>query len=124
MTDSPKRRKTKKKAAAVDSRVLEELFQVIDSRRTADPATSYTAKLFAAGRPKIAQKLGEEAVETLLEGISGDRERLASESADLLYHLLVMWSACGLRPEDVWSALEARVGVSGIDEKKRRKLKD
>jgi len=63
-------------------------------------------------------------VETLLEGVSGDRERLAAESADLLYHLLVLWSACGVEPKDVWAALEARVGVSGIEEKKKRKVKD
>lgn len=101
--------------------ILDRLAAVIDQRRGADPATSYTAKLFARGTPKIAQKLGEEAVEAVIEAVRGDPARLAEESADLLYHLLVLWSATGVVPRDVWSALESRIGVSGLDEKKSRK---
>ena len=119
-TDTP----GKPPASQGDPQVIERLFAIIDARREADPAESYTARLFQAGRPKIAKKLGEEAVETVIEGLSGDRDRLAAESADLLYHLLVLWAACGLTPQDVWSELEARVGVSGIEEKKGRKVRN
>ncbi|HEY4164727.1 MAG TPA: phosphoribosyl-ATP diphosphatase [Dongiaceae bacterium] len=100
--------------------VLEELYQVILSRRGGDPTTSNTAKLFVKGRNKIAQKLGEEAVEALIEGVKGDREGLIAESADLLYHLLVLWAALDVKPEEVWDALRAREGISGIAEKASR----
>ncbi|MFE0752663.1 phosphoribosyl-ATP diphosphatase [Inquilinus sp. NPDC058860] len=105
---------------AVDARVLDRLAAVIRSRQGADPASSYTAKLFARGRPKIAQKLGEEAVETVIEAIRGDADAIAAESADLLYHLLVLWADAGVAPETVWAALEAREGTSGIAEKAAR----
>jgi phosphoribosyl-ATP pyrophosphohydrolase len=101
---------------------LERLWRVIESRRGADPATSYTAKLFARGTAKIAQKLGEEAVEAVIEGVRGDRVALIGESADVLYHLLVLWAACGVTPADVAAELLARrEGVSGIAEKKGRR---
>lgn len=103
-----------------DARVLERLFATIDSRKGADPEASYTAKLFSRGRAKIAQKLGEEAVETVIEAMRDDNAKLASESADLLYHLLVLWADAGVDPQTVWQALEGRVGVSGIAEKKGR----
>ena len=74
---------------------LDRLWQVIKSRRGADPETSYTARLFARGRAKIAQKLGEEAVEAVIEGVRGDRTKLVGESADLLYHLFVLWADTG-----------------------------
>ena len=89
---------------------LDELHAVILSRRGADPDASYVARLFAKGRNKIAQKVGEEAVETVIEGMRGDRERLVSESADLLYHLLVLWADQGVRPAEVWSELQSREG--------------
>ncbi|HEV2550363.1 MAG TPA: phosphoribosyl-ATP diphosphatase [Stellaceae bacterium] len=106
--------------AAIDGTVLDRLYGVIAARRGGDPATSYTAKLFSQGRAKIAQKLGEEAVEAVIEGVRGDGARLAQESADLLYHLLVLWAETGVAPEQVWQALEARVGRSGLEEKKSR----
>ncbi len=99
---------------------LERLWRVIESRRGADPAVSYTAKLFARGNAKIAQKLGEEAVEAVIEGIRGDRPALVGESADLLYHLLVLWAASGIGPADVAAELTRREGMSGINEKKGR----
>src|SRR5438132_14265680 len=102
---------------------LERLWRVIESRRGADPATSYTAKLFARGNAKIAQKLGEEAIEAVIEGVKGDRIALVGESADLLYHLLVLWAAGGLTPADVAAELVRRGGISGINEKKGRKEK-
>jgi phosphoribosyl-ATP pyrophosphohydrolase len=87
---------------------LDDLWAVIQERRTADPESSYTAKLFAKGRPKIAQKVGEEAVETVIAALVQDKEALAAESADLLYHLLVLWADVGLDPNDVAKVLETR----------------
>jgi phosphoribosyl-ATP pyrophosphohydrolase len=103
-----------------DARVLERLYAVIESRRGADPDTSWTAKLFATGLPKIAQKTGEEAVETVIAAMGGDKAALTAESADLLYHLLVLWAEAGVAPADVWAELARREGTSGIDEKSAR----
>ena len=100
---------------------LDRLWQIIESRRGADPATSYTAQLFGRGKTKIAQKLGEEAVEAVIEGVKGDRTALVGESADLLYHLLVLWAATGVSPADVAAELARREGTSGISEKKSRR---
>lgn len=101
--------------------VLDDLYQTILARRGGDPESSHTARLFARGRAKIAQKLGEEAVETVIEAVAGDKDKLASESADLLYHLLVLWADAGLEPAQVYAILEGRKGISGIAEKKSRK---
>lgn len=100
---------------------IDTLFTVIESRKGADPDTSYTAKLFAKGRKKIAQKVGEEAVETALAAVSETPAAVAAESADLLYHLLVLWAETGVSPDDVWAELNRRAGVSGIEEKNSRK---
>jgi len=100
--------------------VLERLWRVILSRRGADPDTSYTARLFTRGRAKIAQKLGEEAVEAVIEGVRGDAAALTVESADVLYHLLVLWAAAGVSPDGVAAELIRREGTSGIDEQRRR----
>ena len=70
-------------------------------------------KLFGRGRAKIAQKVGEEAVEAVIEAMRGDRDKLAEESADLLYHLLVMWADCGVSPAEIWAALDRRSGKPG-----------
>jgi phosphoribosyl-ATP pyrophosphohydrolase len=102
---------------------LDELYAVIESRRDADPAVSHTAALFARGVPHIAQKVGEEAVEAVIEAVRGDNAALRAESADLLYHLLVLWAATGLRPEDVGAALAERRGISGVEEKSKRNSK-
>ncbi len=110
-----------KHEAEVRAEVLERLFEVIEARKGADPESSYTAKLFGRGLKKITQKLGEESAETIIAGLVEDDEALAGESADLLYHLLVLWSARGLKPERVWAKLAEREGVSGLDEKKSRK---
>lgn len=103
-----------------DSTILDRLYTVVASRKGVDPAASYTAKLFAKGRAKIAQKVGEEAVETALASVTEPPHRLVSESADLLYHLLVLWADAGVKPEAVWTELADRFGTSGIDEKKGR----
>jgi phosphoribosyl-ATP pyrophosphohydrolase len=99
---------------------IDRLFAVIQSRNGADPTTSYTAKLLAQGKLKIAKKLGEEAVETALAAVAQDSASLAAESADLLYHLLVLWAACGITPQDAYRALDARAGRSGLEEKAGR----
>ena len=100
--------------------ILDMLFDVIDSKRNDDPETSYTAQLLAAAPEKPARQLAEEATETLIEAIRGDSKALAQESADLLYHLLVVWAAAGLTPSDIWSILADRQGLSGIIEKQNR----
>ncbi len=100
--------------------VLDRLYKVIDSRRNADPATSHTARLFQKGTRKIAQKVGEEAVEAVIEAVRGKRDRLVSESADLMYHLLVLWADARINPAEVWQELARREGMSGIEEKESR----
>ena len=100
---------------------LKRLSETIEARKGSDPDSSYTAKLLSKGVVKIAQKVGEEAVETALAAATEDRDGLAGESADLLYHLLVLWTAAGLTPEDVAAVLDARHGISGIAEKASRK---
>jgi phosphoribosyl-ATP pyrophosphohydrolase len=105
---------------ALDGSILDRLFVTIASRRGADPATSYTAKLMQDGTSRIAKKFGEEAVETVIAALEGEAPPLAGESADLLYHLLVLWEDAGVAPGDVWRALEARMGQSGIAEKESR----
>ncbi len=104
----------------LDGRVLDELFRVIASRKGADPESSYTAKLFEAGLDAIADKVGEEAAETVEAGRSDRPDSLTAESADLLYHLLVLWAASGVSPSEVWAVLEARRGTSGLAEKAAR----
>ncbi|MEM6903630.1 MAG: phosphoribosyl-ATP diphosphatase [Pseudomonadota bacterium] len=91
-----------------DAAFLDELFQVLEDRRDAAPEVSYTARLHAKGKAKIAQKVGEEAVETVIEAMRGDNQKLAEESADLLYHLLVLWQACDLPPAAVYDVLADR----------------
>ncbi len=103
-----------------DVDVLNRLYTVIESRKGADPESSYTAKLFDKGRAKIAQKVGEEAVETVIEAMRDDRAAITSESADLLYHLLVLWADAGVAPADVWAKLSEREGTSGLAEKAAR----
>jgi phosphoribosyl-ATP pyrophosphohydrolase len=101
--------------------IIDRLYAVIQSRKDADPGDSNTARLFDRGVEKIAQKLGEEAVETVIEAINGKRKAVVAESADLLYHLLVLWAARGIDIEDVWTELGNREGISGIAEKATRK---
>ncbi|MCA0199258.1 MAG: phosphoribosyl-ATP diphosphatase [Proteobacteria bacterium] len=103
-----------------DERVLSEMLEVIERRKSGDQTTSYTARLYAKGVHKIAQKVGEEAVETTVAAVAESNERLARESADLLYHLLVLWSAKGLAMTDVWAELENRFGPSGIKEFRKK----
>ncbi len=100
--------------------VLERLAATIETRKGADPSSSYTAKLLADGPQRAAKKLGEEAVETALAAVSGDKAAIATESADLIYHWLVLLAATGVELDAVAQALEARQGRSGIEEKASR----
>ena len=106
---------------SLDGTILDRLYETVLSRKGADPASSYTAHLYSKGTAKIAQKLGEEAVEAVIEAMRGDRDKLAQESADLLYHLLVLWADAGLDPAQVYRVMAGRTGVSGMDEKKARR---
>ena len=99
---------------------LTRLEQVIASRRAASPDESYVAKLNAKGVPKIAQKLGEEATEAVIAAVSGSNEELVGESADLLFHLLVLLDAKGVSLDHVLAELERREGLSGLEEKASR----
>lgn len=104
-----------------DATILDRLYAVIDSRKGADPSESWTAKLLAGGPAAAGKKVGEEAVETVIAALAEDNDALAAESADLIYHLMVLWASRGVAPADVWRALAAREGVSGITEKASRK---
>jgi phosphoribosyl-ATP pyrophosphohydrolase len=102
------------------SDILARLDAVIASRRGADPASSYTARLLAGGPTLAAKKFGEEAVEAVLAAAQGDPDALAAESADVIYHWLVLLAASGVSLDDVAAKLEAREGTSGLDEKASR----
>lgn len=100
---------------------LHTLESTIAARRGADPSASYVASLFAKGLPKIAQKLGEEAVETVIAALQGDPKAVTGEAADLLFHLLVLLNQAGVPLSDVLAELERREGLSGLAEKAARK---
>src|SRR6202012_4926362 len=101
---------------------IDQLFATIAARKTeGDTSASYTARLLSEGVVKCAKKFGEEAVETALAAVSGDKAHLAAESADALYHLGVLWAAAGIGPDDVYAVLRAREGQSGLAEKAARK---
>ena len=102
------------------SDALDRLFATIAARKGADASTSYTALLLAAGVEKCAKKFGEEAVEAVIAAVARDPKALAAESADVLYHLLVLWAAAEITPDDVYAALKAREGHSGLAEKAGR----
>jgi phosphoribosyl-ATP pyrophosphohydrolase len=102
------------------SDILARLEAVISYRKGADPAASYTAKLLAGGRSLAAKKFGEEAVEVVLAAAQNDKDALAAESADVIYHWLVLLAAAGVSLDDVAAKLEAREGTSGLEEKASR----
>lgn len=129
-------RKPKKRKKAVKSKVapaiasltpgsavLDRLWSVVTSRRDADPTISHSARLLSRGTPKVAQKFGEEAVECLIEAVAGNPKALVAESADVLYHLIVLWVSAGVSPDEVWAELHRREGISGIAEKAARTAK-
>ena len=100
--------------------VLDRLWAVVSDRRDADPTVSHSARLLRRGTAKVAQKFGEEAVECVIEAMGGNRTALIGESADVLYHLVVMWVNAGVRTDEVWAELARREGVSGVAEKASR----
>ena len=101
---------------------LARLFAAISRRRRSGDAGTKTAKLFAAGLPKMAKKLVEEAAEVAVEAVRGERQNLKSESADLLYHLVVIWNALGIDPSEVWAEMRRRERLLGIAEKLPKRL--
>ncbi len=107
--------------AGADAAILDRLWDVVEERRiAADAVTSHSARLLARGTAKIAQKLGEEAVECVIEAAIGNHQATVLESADLLYHLVIVWVDAGIRPQEVWAELARRQGISGIAEKAAR----
>lgn len=103
------------------ARPLDRLAATVESRKSADPESSWTARLLAKGPEKCAEKFGEEAIEAIIEATRGDRKRLTSEAADVVYHLLVMLAARDLTLADIETELERREGMSGLAEKAARK---
>ncbi|MDR6901612.1 phosphoribosyl-ATP diphosphatase [Rhizobium miluonense] len=99
---------------------LSDLERIIEERSKASPDESWTAKLFAAGQPKAAKKLGEEAIEAVMAAVTDDRDNLTYEAADLLYHLLVVLKIAGIPLENVMGELEKRTAQSGLQEKASR----
>jgi len=107
--------------SGADATILDRLWQIVEQRRLAGDATSsHSARLIARGTAKVAQKFGEEAVECVIEAAIGNRAATVLESADVLYHLMVIWVDAGIRPEEVWAELARRQGISGIAEKAAR----
>lgn len=116
---APKKKPKAKKTTKLHT--LEQLYKTIESRKGKDPNSSYTARLMAKGPIKLAQKLGEEAIEAAIEGVRGDRKKLVEESADLLYHLLALWASRNVKPQQIWAELARREGRSGLEEKAARR---
>jgi phosphoribosyl-ATP pyrophosphohydrolase len=96
---------------------IDRLYDAVLEARDSDPGVSRTARLFHSGRSKIAKKLAEEAIEVVIDAVNGDRNAVVRESADLLYNLVVVWVACGVRPGEVWKEMNRREGLFGIAEK-------
>ncbi|NQV82748.1 MAG: phosphoribosyl-ATP diphosphatase [Rhodospirillales bacterium] len=101
-------------------RFIDELFGTIKSRQGGDPEKSYTAKLFAAGVENMARKIGEESTEVIVAALRETPAHVVSESADLMYHLMVLWAEQNITPDDVFEELASRAGKSGIEEKDSR----
>jgi phosphoribosyl-ATP pyrophosphohydrolase len=96
---------------------LERLYKAVIDLKKAGPAHSRTARLIHSGRSKIAKKLAEEAVEVVIDAMQNDREAVVRESADLLYHIVVLWASAGIRPQDIWAEMDRRERLLGIAEK-------
>jgi phosphoribosyl-ATP pyrophosphohydrolase len=103
---------------------LTRLYEAVLVAKTADPSSSRTARLLRSGRPKMGKKLAEEAIEVVIDAMNGSRDAVVRESADLLYHLIVLWVSSGIRPEDVWNEMKRRERLLGIAEKLPKNLVD
>ena len=99
---------------------LDHLYRIVESRKGADADESYIASLYAKGTHKIAQKLGEEATETVIEAVAGNKEGIINESADLIFHWLILLADQGVTLEEVFEEMHRREGVSGLTEKANR----
>ncbi|MEE9331665.1 MAG: phosphoribosyl-ATP diphosphatase [Methylophilaceae bacterium] len=102
------------------SDILDRLAVLLEQRKTADPASSYVAKLYAKGMDEILKKIGEEATETVIAAKGGNKEEIIYETADLWFHTLVMLAKADLKPKDILDELARREGLSGIEEKESR----
>ncbi len=100
--------------------IFDQVFQVIQSRKDADPSKSYVASLYQKGLRKIAEKVGEEAVETVIAAVGRDDKEVIAESADLMFHLMILLAELDLSLDDIRDELARREGISGIDEKNSR----
>jgi phosphoribosyl-ATP pyrophosphohydrolase len=101
---------------------IERLYEAVLAARSADSASSRTARLLRSGRAKMAKKLAEEAVEVIIDAIEGERDAVVRESADLVYNLVVLWVASGIRPNEVWKEMARRERLLGIAEKLPKEL--
>jgi phosphoribosyl-ATP pyrophosphohydrolase len=101
---------------------IDRLHQAVVAARSADPATSKTARLFRSGRSKMAKKLAEEAIEVVIDAIDGNSDAVIMESADLIYNLVVLWVAAGIEPAQVWAEMERREQLFGIAEKVPKRM--
>jgi len=101
---------------------LDRLYDQVIAAKGADPAVSRTAKLLRAGRPKMAKKLAEEAIEVVIDAMNGEREPVIRESADLLYNLVVLWVSADVNPQEVWDEMSRRERLFGLAEKVPKKL--
>ena len=101
---------------------LDRLYSQVTAAKDADPAVSRTAKLFRAGRHKMAKKLAEEAIEVVIDSMNGERDAVVRESSDLLYNLVVLWVAAGVEPQDVWNEMSRRERLFGLAEKVPKKF--
>ena len=102
------------------SDVLNRLAELLEQRKSADPQSSYVAKLYAKGMDAILKKIGEEAAETIIAAKDGDAQQIIYETADLWFHCMVMLAQAGLQPQDVLDELARREGLSGLEEKAAR----
>ena len=102
------------------SDILNKLAAILEARKNADPQSSYVAGLYAKGLDAILKKIGEEATETVLAAKTGERDKIVHETADLLFHMLIMLAQTGVKPDDILAELERRFGTSGLDEKAAR----
>jgi phosphoribosyl-ATP pyrophosphohydrolase len=103
---------------------VSKLYQAVQASRHDDPSTSRTARLLRSSRSKMAKKLAEEAVEVVIDAMTGDRDAVVKESADLIYNLVVLWVSTGIKPEDVWREMDRRERLMGIAEKMPKKVPD
>ena len=104
----------------MNNTIFDDVYEVIKSRKSAESSESYVASLYKGGREKIAQKVGEEAVELVVEAVKDDTEKMKEESADLLFHMMILWADASITPQDIQKVLEGRFGTSGHTEKQCR----